>query len=76
MPYSARKHQLQQALVYHVYNRSNGRARIFHCDDDYRYFMELLAKYIVSLVPRFIIGALCRIIITSSYLLESYRIRL
>lgn len=49
MPYSARKHQLQQSLTYHIYNRSNARIEIFHCDDDYRYFIKLLAGYAVKL---------------------------
>lgn len=45
MPYSARKHQLQNALAYHAYNRSNARVEIFHCDKDYRYFIKLLIEY-------------------------------
>ena len=45
MPYSARKHQLQNALVYHIYNRSNARVEVFHCDEDYRYFIKLLVEY-------------------------------
>jgi putative transposase len=49
MPYCARKHQLQYSLIYHVYSRSNARVEIFHCDEDYRYFMCLLYKYASTL---------------------------
>lgn len=45
MPYYARKHQVQNSLVYHAYNRSNARVEIFHNDDDYRYFINLLISY-------------------------------
>lgn len=45
MPYSTRKHQLQNSLVYHVYNRSNARVEVFHRDEDYRYFIKLLTEY-------------------------------
>ena len=45
MPYSARKHQLHNSLVYHAYNRSNGRVEIFHGEEDYRYFINLLIEY-------------------------------
>lgn len=45
MPYSARKHQLNQSLLYHVYNRSNARVAVFHSDADYCYFMYLLKSY-------------------------------
>jgi putative transposase len=46
MPYCARKHQLQYALAYHIYNRSNARMTVFHTDSDCRYFMELLREYV------------------------------
>ena len=45
MPYCARKHQLQNTLVYHVYNRSNGRKTVFHCDNDYLNFTALIKEY-------------------------------
>ena len=45
MPYCARKHQLQNSLVYHVYNRSNARVAIFNSGDDYLYFIKLLIEY-------------------------------
>src|SRR5262249_46461271 len=31
-------------ICYHVLNRGNGRARVFHDTTDYRYFLELLAE--------------------------------
>jgi len=31
-------------VCYHVLNRGNGRARVFHNDDDYRAFLDLLAQ--------------------------------
>src|SRR5688572_29699439 len=31
-------------LVYHVLNRSNGRRRLFHRDDDYAAFVRVLAE--------------------------------
>src|SRR5687767_2963377 len=31
-------------VCYHVINRGNQRARIFHCEDDYRYFVLAMCK--------------------------------
>jgi putative transposase len=31
-------------VCYHVINRGNERARVFHCDEDYRYFLFALLK--------------------------------
>ncbi len=45
MPGCARRHQLSESLTYHVYSRSNGRVRIFHDGDDFKYFRGLLTKY-------------------------------
>ena len=45
MPYYARKHQLQRSLIYHAYNRSNARIKVFHSDKDYGYFLSLLKEY-------------------------------
>ena len=45
MPYCARKHQLMNSLLYHVYSRGNARAEIFHSDGDYKYFKTLLIEY-------------------------------
>jgi putative transposase len=45
MPKYARKHQLSDSLVYHVYNRGNGRNIIFHDSADYGRFISLLRIY-------------------------------
>ena len=45
MPSYARKHQLQQSLVYHAFSRSSGRKAIFHEPKDFAYFKELLCEY-------------------------------
>lgn len=45
MPYYARKHQLTGVLLYHVFNRSNGRLPIFHDDRDFKYFKSVLSRY-------------------------------
>jgi putative transposase len=44
MPY-ARRHQLQQSLVYHAYNRSNSKRVIFAEETDCRQFKAILCKY-------------------------------
>lgn len=45
MPTYARKHQLSTSLIYHIYNRSNGRVAIFNSTEDYVYFIHLLQVY-------------------------------
>lgn len=45
MPSYARKHQLSNALVYHVFNRSNARVSIFSKEEDFVYFVKLLKEY-------------------------------
>ncbi len=45
MPSYARRHQLSNSLVYHVFNRSNARVPIFNTQDDYRQFIKLLIDY-------------------------------
>lgn len=45
MPSYARKHQLTNSLVYHAFNRSNGRVPIFHAENDYDHFIKLLKNY-------------------------------
>jgi putative transposase len=45
MPTYARKHQLNASLIYHIYNRSNGRIPIFKGKEDFCCFMELLKRY-------------------------------
>ncbi len=45
MPSYARRHQLTNSLIYHVFNRSNARSPIFNTENDYRHFKELLIDY-------------------------------
>lgn len=47
MPTYARKHQLTDSLVYHIYNRSSNRVPIFQSVDDYHRFKILLRAYSV-----------------------------
>jgi putative transposase len=52
MPRIARGHS--DGLIYHIINRGNGRQDIFHKDDDYKAFIELLAtvqeSYTISIL--------------------------
>ncbi|MFZ5800246.1 MAG: transposase, partial [Candidatus Omnitrophota bacterium] len=34
-----------QSLLYHIFNRGNGRSEIFHAPDDYRQFIKILCDY-------------------------------
>ncbi len=45
MPSSARKHQLTNSLLYHVFNRGNARSEIFHHKNDYLHFIKILSRY-------------------------------
>ena len=45
MPSYARKHQLEGALIYHVYNRSHGKVFIFKDQEDFEHFGDLLKIY-------------------------------
>lgn len=45
MPYVARSHQLKQSLLYHIFNRSHNRVAIFKNDEDYQFFINILAEY-------------------------------
>ncbi|MFA5351546.1 MAG: transposase [Candidatus Omnitrophota bacterium] len=45
MPSYARKHQLQQSLVYHAFSRSSGRKVIFQEANDFNHFKSLLREY-------------------------------
>ncbi|MBF0217171.1 MAG: transposase [Candidatus Omnitrophica bacterium] len=45
MPRLARKHQLQDNVIYHIINRANRKAEIFHDDEDYEQFRKILIKY-------------------------------
>ena len=46
MPYRPRKHQLENDIVYHLINRANARAEIFHDDEDYSNFKLILKKHV------------------------------
>lgn len=48
MPSYARKHQLQQSLVYHAFSRSNGRKAIFSESEDFEHFKRLLHDYSIK----------------------------
>jgi len=52
MPSYARKHQLQQSLVYHAFSRSNGRRSIFSKSEDFEYFKTLLHGYSIKFGSR------------------------
>jgi len=45
MPALARKHQLKDSLLFHVFNRSTMGKPIFHVEEDYLHFKALLKKY-------------------------------
>jgi hypothetical protein len=45
MPSYARRHQLSRSLIYHIYNRGNARAEIYHSEMDYQHFLQLLNQY-------------------------------
>lgn len=40
-----KKHQLQKGLAYHILNRGNARSDVFHDEEDFIYFKELLKRY-------------------------------
>lgn len=45
MPSYARKHQLNNSLLYHIFNRSNSKSPIFDSPEGYQHFIKLLIKY-------------------------------
>jgi REP element-mobilizing transposase RayT len=45
MPSYARTHQLKQSLIYHVINRGNFRDVVFHDENDFVKFKEILSNY-------------------------------
>lgn len=45
MLYLARRHQLTDSLLYHIFNRGNGRRETFHNPEDYRRFMKIISNY-------------------------------
>lgn len=48
MPSNARKHQLQQSLLYHAFSRSNNRKVIFLEPDDFEHFKKLIYDYSIK----------------------------
>jgi len=45
MPGTARQHQLERSLFYHVYNRSHRGEFIFESKDDFKHFSDLLYRF-------------------------------
>lgn len=45
MPSYARRHQLEKSLIYHIYNRSHRRERIFERKEDFEHFTDLLHRF-------------------------------
>ncbi len=45
MPSYARRHQLKQSLIYHVFNRGNAKLEIFHSEQDYLHYLKLIREY-------------------------------
>jgi hypothetical protein len=35
---------LADGQIYHIINRGNGRQQVFHADEDYRAFVELICR--------------------------------
>jgi len=46
MPTKARYHQLKDEIFYHIINRGNRKLEVFHEDEDYLNFKNILKKYI------------------------------
>jgi putative transposase len=44
MPY--RNAEFTQGQYYHVYNRGAGKSKIFYTEDNYRYLLELMRRYL------------------------------
>jgi len=47
-------HPLQYGLTYHIYNRGNNRENVFFEERNYRYFLQLYAKYIEPVAVTFV----------------------
>ncbi|MDO8749137.1 MAG: transposase [Candidatus Omnitrophota bacterium] len=45
MPYTARSYSITGSLIYHIFNRGNAKNNIFHDNEDYNRFIEILTKY-------------------------------
>ena len=41
----SRKNQIAENLVYHIFNRGNGKLEVFHDERDYEYFLKTIKKY-------------------------------
>ncbi len=48
MPSYSRRHQLTNSLIYHIYNRSNGRLPIFRSEKDHYHWMGLIKEYMLA----------------------------
>jgi len=48
MPTLSRRHQLEGQILYHIINRGNRRLAVFHEDEDYIRFKDIVKKYIRS----------------------------
>jgi len=44
---------LQPGVAYHIYNRGNNREDIFREERNYRYFLQLYARYVYSIADTF-----------------------
>jgi putative transposase len=45
MPSVARRHQLTNSLMYHIFNRGSAKNDIFHKGEDYQRFIGILSRY-------------------------------
>jgi len=45
VPSVARKHQLTNSLLYHIFNRGSARSAVFHNGEDYTQFTKILSRY-------------------------------
>ena len=48
MPTLPRRHQLKDNIAYHIINRGNRKFEIFHNDEDYYEFKDVLKKHVLS----------------------------
>jgi putative transposase len=48
MPTLSRHHQIKDNIAYHVFNRGNRKLNIFHEEEDYESFKEIVRNYILS----------------------------
>lgn len=45
MPRIPRKDQFEENIVYHIFNRGNGKLDVFHDENDFRHFLKILKHY-------------------------------